>query len=317
LIRSTAPARICDNGGWTDTWFAGHGCVCNLAVEPGVELVVQVFDRRERQRQITFEMPDPLLEAAAVEIPVPGDMAVEISVRSDMPAGSATGTSAAVTVALLGALDHLRDGAMSPGEVAAAAHRVETERLGMQSGVQDQLAAAHGGALFIEVKKYPQAVVTQLELDPAFVAHLEDHLVLVYLGRPHSSSAVHDEVIAALQGDPAKAGVLEDLRAAAIVMRDALLNGSLIELGGAMTANTEAQASLHPALIGKDAHEVIELARSHGALGWKVNGAGGDGGSVTVLCDRRLADELVTMSGDHRVVPVRLAREGLRVRKTA
>jgi D-glycero-alpha-D-manno-heptose-7-phosphate kinase len=45
-----------------------------------------------------------------------------------------------------------------------------------------------------------------------------------------------------------------------------------------------AQARLHPALISPDAWRVIEIARSHGAAGWKVNGAGGDGGSVTILC---------------------------------
>ena len=28
IINSVAPIRICDNGGWSDTWFAGHGKVC-------------------------------------------------------------------------------------------------------------------------------------------------------------------------------------------------------------------------------------------------------------------------------------------------
>jgi len=25
IINSVAPIRICDNGGWKDTWLAGHG----------------------------------------------------------------------------------------------------------------------------------------------------------------------------------------------------------------------------------------------------------------------------------------------------
>jgi len=28
-IHSEAPVRICDIGGWTDTWFAQHGAVFN------------------------------------------------------------------------------------------------------------------------------------------------------------------------------------------------------------------------------------------------------------------------------------------------
>ena len=50
-----------------------------------------------------------------------------------------------------------------------------------------------------------------------------------------------------------------------------------------MIANTEAQGSLHPGIVGVDARRVIEFAAASGALGWKVNGAGGDGGSVTFL----------------------------------
>ena len=33
-----------------------------------------------------------------------------------------------------------------------------------------------------------------------------------------------------------------------------------------------------------DAHRIIEVAKANGAIGWKVNGAGGDGGSITLLC---------------------------------
>ena len=55
--------------------------------------------------------------------------------------------------------------------------------------------------------------------------------------------------------------------------------------------NTEAQRQLHPKLISEEAQRVIEIAHEHGALGWKVNGAGGEGGSVTILSGRYLASQ--------------------------
>ena len=42
-INSSAPTRICDNGGWTDTWFAQYGAVFNIAVSPTVEVQLSVF----------------------------------------------------------------------------------------------------------------------------------------------------------------------------------------------------------------------------------------------------------------------------------
>jgi len=37
IVNSVAPIRICDLGGWTDTWFAEHGNVLNISVYPYVQ----------------------------------------------------------------------------------------------------------------------------------------------------------------------------------------------------------------------------------------------------------------------------------------
>jgi len=43
VVNAVAPIRICDNGGWTDTWFAGHGKIFNIGVYPYAEVQIQVF----------------------------------------------------------------------------------------------------------------------------------------------------------------------------------------------------------------------------------------------------------------------------------
>ncbi len=107
----------------------------------------------------------------------------------------------------------------------------------------------------------------------------------MYLGRTHSSTAIHEEVIRGLDGsDPAGLAALDDLRRAAAAARDAVEAGDLAALGAAMQANTEGQRRLHPSLVGADAQRVIAAVAARGALGWKVNGAGGEGGSLAVLC---------------------------------
>jgi len=156
LIHARAPLRINDIGGWTDTWFAGEGKVLNLAVAPAVEVEIKAGpSKRAAARRVvihaenygeTFSMdPDkpsgdrhPLLQFAVAELPGPAELALEISLYSPVPAGISTGTSAAVCVALLGALSLLESRPRSWAEIARLAHRVETERLGQQSGIQDR-----------------------------------------------------------------------------------------------------------------------------------------------------------------------------------
>jgi D-glycero-alpha-D-manno-heptose-7-phosphate kinase len=327
LINSTAPVRVCDNGGWTDTWFARHGKVFHIAVRPHVEVQVEVRRRKGREPHVivnaeNLHNPDdggPLIEAAVGRARVPEGLAVRVNVFSEAPVGASTGTSAAVTVALLGALDRLTPGRMSPHEVAYLAHSVETETLGRQSGVQDQLCAAYGGVNFIEIDGYPHARVSRVAVADEVLWELERRLSLVYLGKSHCSSDVHEKVIRELSDSGPDCKQLEDLRRAAEASRDALLEGDFAALGRAMVENTEAQGRLHPEIIGRDAARVIEVARSHGALGWKVNGAGGNGGSVTILGGdssartRAMLAEVESADPLFRRVAVSLSPEGLRV----
>ena len=44
VVNSVAPIRICDNGGWTDTWFAQYGSVFNIGVYPHAEVQIGVFE---------------------------------------------------------------------------------------------------------------------------------------------------------------------------------------------------------------------------------------------------------------------------------
>ncbi len=336
MINAVAPIRICDTGGWTDTWFAGYGTIFNIGVAPYVEVQIAVYPRAARANQITLHAENfgdryavqpgaaeharhPLLEAAIAEMRPPNELALEITIHSKVPAGASTGTSAAVCVALLGALDALTPGRMTAHEVAYRAHRVETERLRLQSGIQDQLCAAYGALSFIEMFAYPHASVSQIEVPDAIWWELERRLVLVFLGKTHNSSTVHEQVIAGLERAGGGAPQLEALRQAAMRSRDALYAGDFRALGQAMIDNTNAQHALHPALVGAEARELIALARAHDIIGWKVNGAGGDGGSLTLLCGasasarRSLLRAIAEANPLFQPIPIALSRTGLRV----
>lgn len=335
-ISSVAPIRIADFGGWTDTWFAKFGRVLNIAVHPLAQVQMRVFTRGTERPPVTIYAENygerytldsvggtydrhPLLEAAVDFMGLPRDLALEIDIFSEAPAGASTGTSAAVSVALVGALDLLTPGRMTPHEVAHAAHRIETERLKQQCGVQDQLASAFGGINFIEILDYPRAIVSPLRLPQVVEWELEGRLSLVFLGQSHSSSKVHELVISELEEAGPDAEKLRPLRQTPMRARDALYAGDFVALGQAMTENTEAQAQLHPDLVSPSHQAVIRVAREHDAFGWKVNGAGGDGGSVTILggpkasANREMLRAIATQVAGTQNIPIHLSPEGLRV----
>ena len=340
IVNSVAPIRICDNGGWTDTWFARYGKVFNIAVYPYAEVQMRVYEHRGERARITINAENygerysiaepngvydkhPLLEAAIDYMGVPSELAIEISIYSEAPSGCSTGTSAAVSVALIGALDCLTAGRMTPHEVAMAAQKIETELLQQQCGIQDQIASAYGGINYIEMFEYPHASVSQIRVPDAIWWELESRLALIFLGQAHSSSDTHKLVIRELEDAGPEAAKLRPLRRTAAKSKDALYAGDFEALGRAMIENTEAQAGLHPALIGPDHQRIIEIARRYGALGWKVNGAGGAGGSVTLLSradatsKRAMIREIEAANPSYRNIPIYLSRFGLRTWESA
>jgi D-glycero-alpha-D-manno-heptose-7-phosphate kinase len=336
IIHARAPLRINDIGGWTDTWFARRGQVLNLAVGPPVEVQIKVA-RREAVRRgepkvlihaenygQTFRVDPtrpsaalhPLLQMAVQSLPLSGPLNLDVRIHSPVPAGISTGTSASVCVALLGALDFLRGGRLGPAGLAKLAHRVEAGKLGWQSGIQDQICAAYGGICFIDVRAYPKARVKRILPDRAVLGELERRLCLVYLGRPHSSSDIHESVIARLEKEGGRSEALDRLSGLAARGRSALLKGDLEAYGGIMIENNEAQRALHPMLVSERADRVIATARKLGASGWKVNGAGGKGGSLTILASpddglrRRLIAAILDLGGGIRPLPVSLSPAG-------
>jgi D-glycero-alpha-D-manno-heptose-7-phosphate kinase len=334
-VNSVAPIRIADNGGWTDTWFAEHGKIFNIGVYPYAEVQIEVFpyeggperiviqaenygDRYAMKTQARDYTKHPLLEAAIQYMKVPEDLAVQVTIYSEAPAGASTGTSAAVSVALIGALDRLTPGRMTPHEVAYAAHHVEMNILGLQCGIQDQICSAYGGINFIEMQKFPHATVSQIQIPNAAWWELERRLSLIYFGTSHSSSDVHKKVIRELENAGPECSKIDDLRRTAERSRDALYDGNFEALGRAMIDNTEAQERLHEELVSEDARRVIAIARAHGAIGWKVNGAGGSGGSLTLLSGplshekRSMLREVEQENPLYRSIPIYLSRYGLR-----
>jgi len=337
IINAVAPTRICDVGGWTDTHFARSGAVFNIAVYPYVEIQIRSLPREQTDARVVINAENygdsyslnpghviynkhPLIEAAIKTMKLPEEIALKINIFSYAPPGASMGTSAAVSVSLVGALDALTPGHMTPHETAAFAHSIETKELGLECGVQDQLASVYGGINFIEIDKFPHSSVSNLTIPDNIWWELEQRLLLTYIGKPHESSEIHKMVIADLGSEPHNDPRMAQLRQLAYQSKDALYEGDFAALGRVFNTNTQVQRELHPKLVCEDFRQIISLAEDFNAIGCKVNGAGGDGGSVAILTngDMRKKRELQTvlLKQGFQILPIYLSRRGLRVWKT-
>lgn len=332
--RARAPVRFCDLGGWTDTRIVPRGAVLNftarlytyvtLSVKEGPSgVTLESLDTEERVhfgdiRRMEYNGVLDLLKAAVARAGIETHRSgvysvrreVMVQVRSDAPPASGLGSSAALGVAAIGALAKFNGRSLLPHEVARDSQLLEVQDLKLEAGVQDQLASAYGGVNFMEVE-YPNARVLPVPLSQSVRCELEDRFVLVYTGRSHFSSGMHQKVIN--EADKHRDN-FEELARAAVKGKEALLAGDLDAFADAMNVNWEAQKGLHPEITTPEIETLHKAALEAGAIGFKANGAGG-GGTVTILARRNhthLVSRAVTALG-MTVLPAQIDTTGLQV----
>lgn len=323
-ILSRAPVRICDIGGWTDTWFYKNGAVFNFSVDL-YSYVLLIENRSKKVRIVSDNLGVQTIISDYDSIEYNGSLdlikagikrleirnGVDIYIKTEAPPGSGMGTSASVAVALLGALEKYADLNLSPKEIAKLAHELEVKELQLESGVQDQYAAAFGGINYLKID-YPSVKVEQAQIDEGRILELERQLITLYVG-PRSSNEMHKLVIKNYKkGDPTTINSLDIMKKCAEKMTYAI-NSNIKDIGEIMNQNWNAQKSLNPLMTNSLIEKAENIAFKQHALGFKCNGAGG-GGSITILSSIKNEHELRKkfLENNFQLLPCKLCFQGVK-----
>ena len=263
--RATAPTRIDLAGGWTD--------VPIFAEKYGGEVVNFAINIYAQANVGTTE--NGMLTA---------------TYHSNTRLGAGLGTTGAVNVALLAAID---GGKSDPLEIAENAYQFEMQ-LGNTGGRQDQWAAALGGfnhLLFIGER------VERLPLEPLQSSKnwLSKHLILVDSGIEHVSGEMHQEVWEKFKkGDSKVEEGLLMLRAAAKKMADGLNRDRRDSVVESLKQVCEGVDLIDEKIHAPFKPTIEPLIEAKHVMAWKAVGAGG--GGCAMLLVRPSTQDLVKQS---------------------
>jgi D-glycero-alpha-D-manno-heptose-7-phosphate kinase len=327
-VSASAPTRIDLAGGTLDIWplsvLVPEAQTVNLAIElranataePRNDGRVQVISR-DRGRQATRRLPfDPhgadgplalLLRLAAAFEPPGG---VTLITRAAAPAGAGLGGSSSLGVAAAAALAKLSGARLGRERLLRRVMNLETIELRVPTGDQDYRAALHGGLATYHYS--PDGTTREaLPCPPG----LEQRLVLAYTGQPRSSGFSNWKMFRRfIDGEARTVRNFEAIARVARQLADALRERDLDEAGRLLGEEGRLRNRLAPTVATKALLRADRAARSAGALGTKVCGAGG-GGCLVAFAQagqaRRVA-AAVAASGA-RILPARVARRGVEV----
>lgn len=305
IFRSKAPLRIGLAGGGTDVspysdQFGGAilNCTISLAAHASIEplpeskIIVEALDRNEQQcfdllPMLPIDGTLDLLKGVYNRIQkdhstsLPG---FRLSTFVDAPAGSGLGTSSTLVVAILGAFKEMLNLPLDEYKIAQYAYDIERNDLQLAGGKQDQYAATFGGVNFMEFYEGNKVIVNPLRIKPEYLHELENNLVLYFTSTSRESAAIIKEQVKNVNSKNEKSiEAMHHLKDQARMMKEALLQGKLDEIGLILDYGFEQKRNMAANISNNKIEEVYAAAKAAGATGGKISGAGG-GGFMVFYC---------------------------------
>jgi len=201
---------------------------------------------------------------------------------SNVPGGTGLGSSSAFCVALLSNVAALLGRPLSQLAAADLACHVEIDRLGEPIGKQDQYGCALGGIKKIEFTK-DSVGVTNVPLPSDVISQLQNHFVLVRVGKVRSASRILQEV---QRGGDVNFASLDEIRAHVPIMESFLASGDVEMIGRLLDENWKLKKSLSKRVANEEIDELYDLFVPRYAYGGKLLGAGGSGFLLFVLREK-------------------------------
>ncbi|WP_094226502.1 mevalonate kinase [Methanolobus psychrotolerans] len=194
---------------------------------------------------------------------------VKIQIESELPVGSGLGSSAAVTVASIQALNHLYGCGLSLEDIAKTGHEIEKIVQGNASQT-DTYVSTMGGVVMI-----PQRKKLQLLKCP------------IVIGNTNKFSSTKELVgnVAKLRSEfPSVIGpILSNIGQMSMIAEDFVNEGDYRMIGMLMNVN---QGLLDAIGVGSaELSSLVYAARGSGAISAKITGAGGGGCMVALAED--------------------------------
>jgi len=321
MVISKTPLRCSFFGGGTDfkDYYEnsrfGYGTVISTALAMYVYITVNKnFDGKIRLCYAGNELVEHVDEVRhhiiREALKITGiDDGVEIFYSADIPlsgAGIGLASSSALAVGVLNALHAYKGEFVTAKQLAQEACEIEIQRLGQQIGIQDQYAAACGG--FKQYRFHADGSVTAVPVlcRQEVRTELEKNLMLFFTGITRDSRQILKEQTESISD---KRTLLDGLVETAERCYQQLADGETGEWGRELDQVWTAKKQLAGGISNPRIDEMYDRAKSAGADGGKILGAGGGGFLLLyVPPDRQQAVRRILSA--YREVPFQFEPEG-------
>jgi len=203
---------------------------------------------------------------------------IEVASVADVPHGTGLGSSGSYMVCLLHALHALKNEPTLSHELAEKACRITMETLQLPDGKQDPYVVALGGFCVLEIDPDGTVHTRQAKIAPETVGKFEKNSMLFYTGtRRESKDILAEQHKKTIAGDQSIVEQKHRIKEIGKKILQVFEKGNLSEFGKLMDEHWNVKKSMSAKMSSDRFDNLYNLAKSSGALGGKIMGAGGGG----------------------------------------
>lgn len=319
IVRS--PLRVSLLGGGTDLpsfYTKAKGSVFSFALAKYIYITINElaestdillkYSKLERVQRID-EIQHPIVRSALKRFEVFG---VDISITSDIPAGTGLGSSSSFTVGLVKALSEYKGIVLSPSSLAEIACDIELNDLQEPIGKQDQYAASFGGINQFIFHNNGQVSASRFSELTALKSCINDCCLLLRVGTVRKSSSILTD-----QSERLQSGRNFDLMAVMVEITEKFcreLPESVATLGPLLTQSWGLKTKLAEGITNKEIENSLNSAIKFGATGGKLLGAGQSGYILLVFPNKYLRGEYIKqLPNESAIIVPEIDKDGCKV----
>jgi|SRR3990167_6766921 len=284
IITAISPTRISFVGGGTDTspfCDVYGGATVSLAINIRQHFTLYTYDDMWLvKNQVPLNCKPEFIYAFRDRFGVSSMHHNRFVSESDGGINSGIGSSAAIAVAIIGALAKSQNKTMSRSEIAELAWDIEVNDLGMFGGKQDQYSAAYGGLNLFE---FTNLGVTVQPFDKKYVDKIMPYLVLMHTNLERKDPKIQ-EGFKKLDSKQIKA--LKEIKSLVAPAIKAIGDSDIQALGEILDISWNFKKQSNKGITNLRISDIYQTAKKHGAIGGKITGAGGGGFMVFIVKDK-------------------------------
>ena len=295
MIITRTPLRIPVAGGGTDLpgFYEKHGSFfISAAIDYYTYIAVKKrpiqgirlgYSHIEEVKNIV-DIAHPIIKATLGYLKTPTKRGIEIVSIGDLPAGTGMGSSGSFTVGLINALHHLEKQAKPAHVLAQQACHINMDILKEPSGKQDEYIAAYGGIMCFEINKKGVVKTYPLKISYETVNELQKNMLMFYTGILRGSSHILKKQKEGIIRDNSQMiKNLQEIQKIGYEIKEALEKGNTTLFGKLIDKHWKVKRK-REATSSSQIDKWYEKAKTNGALGGKIMGAGG-GGFFVFYCE--------------------------------